>query len=142
MRRWTTQMCPTKEHSGDEVGESLVGDGSYSRIVLVNVSTQGWRKEEVHKPCVRLGKGSRKGRWGGEGRGWFEEEVEGLPSCVKSKEVGRGGLVTRSLSMYCLLVKLGMENEKFKERRKKTKKVGVLISMKMLYQAWVRAWLE
>jgi 5-methylcytosine-specific restriction endonuclease McrBC regulatory subunit McrC len=35
-----------------------------------------------------------------------------------------------------------MENEKFKERRKKTKKVGVLISMKMLYQAWVRAWLE
>jgi hypothetical protein len=34
-------MCPTKEHSGDEVGESLVGDGSYSRIVLVNVSTQG-----------------------------------------------------------------------------------------------------
>ncbi len=54
---------------------------------------------------------------------------------MKSKEVGRGGLVTRSLSMYCLLVKLGMENEKFKERRKKTKKVGVLISMKMLYQA-------
>jgi len=54
---------------------------------------------------------------------------------VKSKEVGRGGLVTRSLSMYCLLVRLGMESEEFKERSKEAKKVGVLIGMKMLYQA-------
>ncbi len=44
-----------------EVGESLVGDGGNSNVVLVNVSTQGRRKEEVHKPCARLGKGNRKG---------------------------------------------------------------------------------
>jgi hypothetical protein len=37
---------------------------------------------------------------------------------VKAKEIRRGGLVTRSLSRYCLLVRLGMESEKFKERRK------------------------
>jgi len=37
---------------------------------------------------------------------------------VKAKEVGRGGLVTRSLNMYCLLVRLGMQSEKFKERSK------------------------
>jgi hypothetical protein len=35
-----------------------------------------------------------------------------------------------------------MESENFKERSKEAKKVGVLIGMKMLYQAWVRAWLE
>jgi len=36
----------------------------------VMVATQRQTREEVHKPCVRLGKGSRKGGWGG-GRGWI-----------------------------------------------------------------------
>jgi hypothetical protein len=36
---------------------------------------------------------------------------------VKAKEVGKGGSVTRSLNKYCLLIRLGMESEKFKETK-------------------------
>ncbi len=35
-----------------------------------------------------------------------EEEVEGLPSYVRAKEVGRGGLVSRSWNNQCLLIRL------------------------------------
>ncbi len=50
---------------------------------------------------------------------------------MKAKEVGKEGLVTRSLSRYCLLVRLGVESEEFKEG----KKIGVFINMKVLYWA-------
>ncbi len=64
MRRWVTQVCMV----GMEVEESLVGDGNWSRAVLVSVSIQRWRREEVHRPCVRFGKWSRiRGGEGEEG---------------------------------------------------------------------------
>jgi len=94
MRRWATQVCMVEI----EVEESLVGDGSWSRVILVSVSIQRRRKEKVHRPCVRLGKWSRIGKWGGERRGWFEKKIKGLFSCVKKMEVGKGGFVLKSLS--------------------------------------------
>jgi hypothetical protein len=42
------------------VEELLMGDGGCSRVILVNVSIQRLRREKVHRPCARLGKGSKK----------------------------------------------------------------------------------
>jgi hypothetical protein len=50
----------TQPKSMLEMEISLVGDGNYSRAILVSGSTQRWRREKVHRTLARLGKGIEK----------------------------------------------------------------------------------
>jgi hypothetical protein len=71
-----------------EVEVSLVGDDTYSRVVLVNVPLKGEGGKRYINLVLNLVKEIKKED---------EEEVKGLPSCVRTKEVGKGGLVSRNL---------------------------------------------
>lgn len=87
--------APNQVATKMEVEVSILGDDTYSRVVLVNVPFKVEGGKRYINLCAKLGEGRKKEDEEEE----EEEEVEGMPSCVRAKEVRRGGLVSKNLSM-------------------------------------------
>jgi hypothetical protein len=73
-----------------EVEASLVGDGGCSREVSKEVPLKGARRKRYKKVVLGLVKRSKKRRMGKKEEGSnLEVGIEGLPSCVRAREVGK-----------------------------------------------------
>ncbi len=97
--KWVAQIWPTKLHNGDGGGRITSGWWGLFKGNFGELFHSRQKMEEVQRTYARLGEEIWKRGWRrGRRRGWLEEEVEGLPSCVRARDVKRRGLVSRSLS--------------------------------------------